>query len=559
MEKKESKLEKDDDSNDDPKDNKSSKKKTSLNSKDINPNVEETESKEKPKKRKLADFFKKTDTEDEKVASETLKDRDVETSESEDAEYEPNLTEDEVHEATLVITEARLQEVSEELQSAEPDSAEEFEVLANAVFLEELQEIAEANENITRESIDQAYAEASRDLSLEDENDNYITENNQDDMALDSENGYNVDLADDSEESIENEEDSDVAVTYDNSGYNGGSGGYMNNMASATPSATRNDNYRNNFAGSSMQPNYTANNSRREVVVVGRRSDMLVGAVIGYIVGRRGGRKRTENKLQPKINKLEKQVGELHYEIVNKEDKIRFLARQKAEELERRKKLENNNSSVSEQKSTVVDEVIERRKVKKDIKQKLEKREKLAEDPSVEKIGKISLPALKIFHERRLLDGSENSPRRKQVEVMNESELLEKIEDLYINGHKVKEAYFVGVFNQDILRQITKEYLRGGPYRETFMRELLKSKHENETKKLAKENSSRKGSSESNSDTADRAKDNTLTKEDIEKKAEALLTHHSQNKKDSSKSRFMIATFTLLSLVIFIFIMLLTS
>jgi hypothetical protein len=520
MEKNNDKLEGEDESLDESKDKKSKTSKKDLDSKDSktkdNPEYESSE--KKPEKIGLASFFRKKEVQ-------KTDDEDVEGDEFN--EEEPNLTEKEVHEATLVIVDARQQEVSEELNQVEPDSVEEFVALANAVFLEELEENAEQNDDITKDTVDRAYDEAVNDLSVE---------HNQDNVEIDLEDGDYIE-----------------SPASPASNANSVAGNYIN-YNTQTTQATNNVNSGpvHNMAITQNADTIT----RTETIVEGRRSDMLVGAVIGYIVGRRGGRKRTEKKLQPKITNLEKQVSELHYVITDKEEKIRTLARQKAEEYERRKRQEYENSvSGNNYGNSISDEIIARRLLKTKVKEQLKRRQELSEDPSVEKIGKFSLPALKVFHERRLPDGSENNPSRKQVEVMIESELLEKIDNLFIDGYKVSAVYHKGGLKIESLRQITKEYLRGGPFKETFYREMLKAKHDTESNKESSTSHETEPSKSQNSGVKTKNISlGVLGEEEALKRAEALLLTHTDTKTKSNSSKTTIIVYTILFVIASIFI-----
>lgn len=60
---------------------------------------------------------------------------------------------------------------------------------------------------------------------------------------------------------------------------------------------------------------------------------LLVGGIVGYLIGRRRGRIKTEQRLQAVQTKLEKQVASLEQRISDKETAIRRLAREKTAEL----------------------------------------------------------------------------------------------------------------------------------------------------------------------------------------------------------------------------------
>lgn len=57
---------------------------------------------------------------------------------------------------------------------------------------------------------------------------------------------------------------------------------------------------------------------------------VLLGGVVGYLVGRRRGRINSEKKLVPVQKKLERQVGDLQYQVAAREARIRKLAYEKA-------------------------------------------------------------------------------------------------------------------------------------------------------------------------------------------------------------------------------------
>ena len=170
------------------------------------------------------------------------------------------------------------------------------------------------------------------------------------------------------------------------------------------------------------------------------------------------------------------------------------------------------------------------------------------------------MPALKVFHERRIPDGHENSPKRKQVETMTESELLEKIGDLRIEGYEVKTIYQNGRLGTESLRQITKEYLRGGPYKQTFIRELIRDNQEIEkSREVIKNINSDIGKKNEVNNKINEKSREKISKEEAMKKAEALLMTHTEPVNKPKHSRVLVASFTLLAVVVSAFIILLLS
>lgn len=453
-----------------------------------------SQSEKQPPKESLASFFKtkaerERDNELEGQKQPVVGEKDQILEQSDDAEQTPesdeeestseNLTNEEVQEATLAIVDARTQEVSEELDTTEPDSVGEFEALADAVFLESLQDLASSELEMTPEVIDAAFDEALEDLSIYEEVDESVEEAEAAEPEVVAEVVVN-----------EDEDDPSVPpvvpvvpptppivppVTPRPPTPPVGPPTPPVGPPVGPPTPGVNYNYAPLYNPNVPQPNI---NTPAPIIIEeihNHRSDLLLGAILGYIIGRRGGRKRTEKKLIPKIDKLEEQVKTLHDTIIEKEVKIRKIARENAEMIQRKLATPNSQASTAA--------ILERRKTRKEVKEALKRREVLARDPGVEKIGKFSLPALKVFHERRLPDGTENSLERKRVEVMNETELIEKAQLIFVHNLSVVEMYQRSRLSLESLRQVTKEYLRSGPYAQTFLRELLPDPEEIENKR----------------------------------------------------------------------------
>lgn len=450
------------------------------------------------KKKSLFETLEKPETDSEKnediqeVPSFINQERQIDI-ESDQSDEEPGMDNGEVSDVALQLISERETDIKDELEDAEPDSMDEFQALAGAAFIESLRNTAEQTEQLTEESIQQAVNEALDDMMLDQDVDE-AQESDVQVLETDIE-GEQKDNPDDEETLISSQAAvAPVAQTNANStsSSNQNNSGNTNTpppIPNPNPNNPNNPNNNNNNnsqppppppgPGSPYNPNIYNNNqnfnnysppanpntSNQTIIhntYINRRRrgrDMLIGGLIGYVVGRRGGRKRTEKKLVPKIDKLEKQVTKLHDSVIEAEDKVRRLAIKSAE--------------AKPDESLDISKIVERRKKKAEIKDALEKRKELLQNPKVEKMGIFSLPALKVFRERRLIDGNENNPQRKRVEVMTVPELIEKLGNKKVDDEIIVEMYKKGRISESAMRKITAEYLRSGPYESTFRKELL--------------------------------------------------------------------------------------
>lgn len=484
--------------------------------------------------RRSAFFDRKDDEEDAKSTSLTEflgvdKDKTVDAGgrvetetpdqEQDDTEAESQaegLSESEAQEATLAIIDARNQELTDELDAADEDSPEELEALADAAFLESIRERLEEGNDLTEDTIEAAFNETAEDVGVEVE-----AEQDSDELAE----AGNED----------NPEENDTDAGQDESEAEAATPGNVDDDSEVDPNAPippppmppvppfpstpppsppppgggpgGPPPAGPNFYGSPIGPNFpagpnaalnVANTHTETMHFIDRRRrgrDLLIGGLVGYMIGRRGGRKRTEARLMPKVEKLEKEIGTLHDVITEKEEKIRKLARAAAES--RSGKLAvgtdphelktENSKDVPAAKKNKTDKLsyrlIESRQARAEVKQVLKRREELAKKESVKKLSKFTMPAMKVFREKRLMDGTENNPSRKRFEVMTDVELLEKVKHVKIDGMAVAEMYTKGRIDHDTLLEITKAYYREGygDYKNILRRELRADPVEMET------------------------------------------------------------------------------
>lgn len=213
----------------------------------------------------------------------------------------------------------------------------------------------------------------------------------------------------------------------------------------------------------------------------------LIGGVIGYLIGRRRGRIKTEKKLLPIQKKLEKQVVDLDWQLQEKEAKIRRVAaeqvRMKGEAAaERIRQAAAERQAIRAQKQERA--VIERRPAP-------EAHHLHGSQRQQEHIGHMLLAAEAPLLARQPkaaaeIAGAVNRVDKKQevsppvisignsrIETLNRAELLNLSEKIVVDGSSLRQIYESHLIGERGLRRLVGEHLRGGDLKKALRQEVV--------------------------------------------------------------------------------------
>ena len=206
------------------------------------------------------------------------------------------------------------------------------------------------------------------------------------------------------------------------------------------------------------------------------RGNLLLGGAIGYMFGRRRGRKKTEAKLQPEINKKESEIDKLKGELEQSESAVRKNAVEKASSEVDSMPVESTEDRQSQQ--TKREKEFERTLDAEPAQLEQESVEAIAEkeEPNVgeaERLGNIETETSLMARaaERELRISAERSPR--DVKTMTTPELLELADNIMLESTSLRELYELRKIDAPSMRRVVIEYMTGHNY-ERLLRKSLK-------------------------------------------------------------------------------------
>lgn len=189
-------------------------------------------------------------------------------------------------------------------------------------------------------------------------------------------------------------------------------------------------------------------------------SALLVGGLVGYAIGRRRGRIKTEKRLKVVEQKLTKQVEAVQQLVVQKEQQIRSLARETytAKIPSEVRPLNEKVTSNTEKKLPVPTELLGSVTLK------------AVEAPRRETAPTVAKPEAKLSSPGGHMAMAEKS---KPIAALSRTELLVAAAEVRVGATNLRKVYETNLISEQGLRRLLAENDRGGNVREMLEREIV--------------------------------------------------------------------------------------
>lgn len=411
--------------------------------------------KEIAKKASLLEWFQAEDKN-----TETNKDKeenDKEVKQEDNSPEELDKTEQKI--TAEQIIDDRLEQVSEELTAAEPESEAAAAAIAAATFLQKIGDKVTAGESLDDQTLDEATAEAADELNLP------LEEISIEAPAEDT-NELLVDVteAEIPVPEIDPDEDNSVipAVGSNSSPPSSQSSPVVPPLTAPSSPLDSAPQYRAAYVPSSSPDVLEVRHSSPEDSD-DRHSHLpyvLAGGLVGYLVGRRRGRIKTEHRLLPIQQKLETQVRDMHDSLLKREETIRRLGARHRQEL-------------SDINRAQTQELVKRERAKRADTLKIYEKG-IHKQP--ERIGKFALIS------------NTNPELTKRSETISDSQVLEVAKQIKFEGTNLEELYKRGRLELKDVKDIVHEYLKGTSFERLIRHSLRPERLDNKTPNFGQDN-----------------------------------------------------------------------
>ncbi len=210
----------------------------------------------------------------------------------------------------------------------------------------------------------------------------------------------------------------------------------------------------------------------------------IIGGIIGYLIGRRRGRIKTEKKLLPVQKKLEKKVKALQGELEKDAFRLRKLAAERVQAQGPVAIEKFKTATRSESRAVTRSEYIEPLSVRE--RQKAPEAHQLhGSSRAPEHLGRMVVvaeakpeqggesPQPAVAESARATVEAAKLNQDKNVQTMNRAELMNLSDKIIIEGASLRQIYESHLIGERGLRRLVAEYLRGGNVKKVLRREIV--------------------------------------------------------------------------------------
>jgi uncharacterized membrane-anchored protein YhcB (DUF1043 family) len=204
----------------------------------------------------------------------------------------------------------------------------------------------------------------------------------------------------------------------------------------------------------------------------------LAGLFVGYLVGRRRGRIKTEKRLMPIQRKLEKQVGQLYDSLATSEQSVRKLAREKSEALASSKAAQQQFAERLAKASTTEQRPMTTASAERPTANRLESTRSEQSRAERSTSGILEAPAvvLAAAASLRAERKRETEPAvdfAKKIEAYSPQELDRAAEKIKIDGTTLKELARAHNLDERAVRRVVGTFIEGGNIKEALTHEMV--------------------------------------------------------------------------------------